>query len=402
MSFTKPSTAVKWAVSSMTGAPTLSGTAGSLITLLDAFLVNGFGTKAVDSAQVTDGVCRLSFTGTSAALEHTVITVSGITGDGAVLNGEQRVSTVSSTYVEFACDLPDGPLTGTITFKMAPLGWEKVFSKTNVAVYRSADVAGTRCYLRVDDTDARNARVAGYETMISVDVGDKSFPSASQVSGGGYWPKANAANSTPRVWTLIGDAKGFWLHVQTSVSASEISGAVWGFGDVASVAGADAYSCAIFCAQSDVSASTALQSGSVEYMKAGGGGEMFMARSFTAVGSSLQCTHGLESLGPSGSDSGASGAVSCALAPQYPNPCGNALLLSRKAIVEPGVALRGFLRGIYLTTQQCHPSFSHRDRIEGSGMQAGKSLLAIKCGSPAGAVSQGVIFADITGPWEGV
>lgn len=77
MSFTKPSTAVKWAVSSMTGAPTLSGTAGSLITLLDAFLVNGFGTKAVDSAQVTDGICRLSFTGTSAALEHTVISVAG-------------------------------------------------------------------------------------------------------------------------------------------------------------------------------------------------------------------------------------------------------------------------------------------------------------------------------------
>ena len=61
------STSVKWAVSSMMGAPTLNGTAGSMIALLDAFLINGFGMKAVDSAQVTGGVCRLNFTGASAA-----------------------------------------------------------------------------------------------------------------------------------------------------------------------------------------------------------------------------------------------------------------------------------------------------------------------------------------------
>ena len=35
-------TAVKWAVSSMPGAPTLNGTAGSMIAVLDACLVSGF------------------------------------------------------------------------------------------------------------------------------------------------------------------------------------------------------------------------------------------------------------------------------------------------------------------------------------------------------------------------
>ena len=81
------STSVKWAVSSMVGAPTLNGTAGSLIALLDAFLVNGFGAKAVDSAQVTGGVCRLAITGASAAVDHCVIQLAGVTGSGAVLNG---------------------------------------------------------------------------------------------------------------------------------------------------------------------------------------------------------------------------------------------------------------------------------------------------------------------------
>lgn len=259
MSFTKPSTAVKWAVSSMTGAPTLSGTAGSLITLLDAFLVNGFGTKAVDSAQVTDGICRLSFTGTSAALEHTVISVAGVTGDGVVLNGEQRVSAVSSSYVEFACDLPDGSLTGTITFKIAPLGWEKVFSKTNVAVYRSTDIAGTRAYYRVDDTNALYARVQMYESMSDVDTGAGVAPSAP--SGGFYWRKRSAAAATGVYWVLHGDSRGFYISVAPNGASSTGTSNGYGLytcfaGDINSYRSGDAWCAALTGAESETWSAT--------------------------------------------------------------------------------------------------------------------------------------------------
>ena len=71
-------TSVKHFYSAMAGSPALSGTAGTLLSTLDACLVTGFGTKAVDSAVITGGVCRLNFaSGVSAAKQEAVILVTG-------------------------------------------------------------------------------------------------------------------------------------------------------------------------------------------------------------------------------------------------------------------------------------------------------------------------------------
>lgn len=389
------STSVKWAVSSMVGAPTLNGTAGSLIAVLDAFLVNGFATKAVDSAQVTSGVCRMAITGASAALDHCVIQLAGVTGSGAVLNGLQRVKTAAASYVEFACDLPDGALTGTITFKIAPLGWEKVFAATHLAVYRSADPSGSRMFLRIDDSAPTNARVTGYEDMTGVSSGVGAFPTAAQVAGGGYWPKANAASVDARAWTVFGDSRGFVLHVHTATSSKGSSGSVWSFGDFDSLRSGDAYACALSCAIGDVAAQTAAQSGTLEFVGAAVG-TVYVARSFTGLGSCVAARQGCESFAPADA---VAGSVSASAVPQYPNGAGNALVLSRKVLIEPAVALRGRMRGIHVPVQNCHLAFALGDLVDAEGPLAGRKLMAVKCGSPAGVASQGVIFMDISGPW---
>jgi len=191
----------------MTGAPAIGGTVGSLIGALDAFLVNGWGAKAVDSAVISNGICRLNFaSGVSAARQEVVILVSG--ASPASLNGEQKVTAVANGWVEFKTALPDGVATGSISFRLAPLGWEKVFSKTNVAVYRPTDPASTRPYIRVDDTGATFARVQMYESMTDVDTGTGVTPSA---AGGWYWHKWNTAAATATYWLLIGDSRGFYF-----------------------------------------------------------------------------------------------------------------------------------------------------------------------------------------------
>jgi hypothetical protein len=76
------------------------------------------------------------------------------------LNGEQRVTAVANGWVEFKTDLPDGAVTGSISFKMAPLGWEKVFSKTNVSVFRQTDPRGTRMFYRVKQFGWRSGKSA--------------------------------------------------------------------------------------------------------------------------------------------------------------------------------------------------------------------------------------------------
>ena len=110
-------TSVKHFHSDMLNAPVLSGTAGSLISVLDACLVNGFDLKSATGLVVAGGVATLSFSGTHSATVGSVILVAG--SSITALNGEQKVTEVASGVVRFATDEADATASGTITFKMA-------------------------------------------------------------------------------------------------------------------------------------------------------------------------------------------------------------------------------------------------------------------------------------------
>lgn len=388
------STAVKWAVSSMTGAPTLNGTAGSLIALLDAFLVNGFGTKAVDSATVTDGICRMAITGASAAQDHCVIQLAGVTGSGVALNGLQRVKAATASYVEFPCDLPDGPLTGTITFKVAPLGWEKVFFKTNVAVYRSTDPTGTRAYYRVDDTNALYARVTMYESMSDVDTGGGMGPLTSQVSGGFYWHKRSAA-ATGVYWVLRGDSKGFYISAAPNAASSPATSNGYGLyayyaGDGNSYRSGDAWGAMLTGSPSATYSDT---SGCVFTTSAATG--MVLQRASVGIGAAQFVTRSVWGAGVSGADSSQG---------PFPSRADNGLRLSPIVISDGSMAAngpRGELPGAYHCTQTGVVAVMGADVsfTPGQGAFAGKQLQSMGCGQLAGAAT-GCGFVDVTGPWR--
>lgn len=388
-------TTVKHFHSAMTDAPTLNGVAGSLIAVLDACLVDGFGLKTADSVVVSGGIATATFS-TGHSFEPDVIAlVTGATPAG--LNGEKRVLTTSTNTITFdATSIADGTATGTITVKLAPAGWAKPFAGTNLAAYRSTDVTGTRMFLRVDDTGTTNARVVGYESMTDVNTGLRGFPTAPQLAGGGFWPKANAANATARAWTVIADNRGFWVHIHTHTTSPGISGSVWGFGDYDSLKSGDPFACALQCSMTDTSSSGGSNSAPAEYAGLTSIAGPFTPRSFTGLGGSVQLDHAQES---HGTVAGVSGANTSGMVPTYPNGPNNGLILSRKLLVERGVALRGVSRGLLMAVQNCHTQFNWRDKVPGQGQYSGRTLMAVKCGSPAGTSSQGVVFFDITGPW---
>lgn len=390
------STSVKWAVSSMVGAPTLNGTAGSLIAVLDAFLVNGFGTKAVDSAQVTEGVCRLAITGASAAVDHAVIQLAGVTGSGAVLNGLQRVDKATTSYVEFACDLPDGALTGTITFKIAPLGWEKVFSKTNVAVYRSPDPAGTRAFYRVDDTNALYAQVQMYEAMADVDSGVAAAPASP--SGGFYWHKRQSASSSGVYWVLVGDTRLFYPLIAPSGTTSAASNAGIGVrgsfaGDINSYRSGDAWSAALGGAPSTTYSD--LQ-GCVFSSDSNAG--LVLQRLSHGLGASAVCTRFVTGLASAASGADASMGA-------FPSRADNGVRLS-PIVLSDGVmgvgGPRGELPGVFHCPQAGVLAGYGAASVlkDGQGVFAGRKLLSIGIGALAGPAS-GCGFVDVTGPWRG-
>lgn len=383
----------------MPNAPVLSGTAGSLIAVLDACLADGFGLKTADSIVVAGGVATATFSTGHSFEPDTIMLVAGATPSG--LNGEKRVLTTSTNNVTFsAAGIPDLTATGTITAKLAPAGWAKVFSATNLAAYRSLDVESTRMFLRVDDSGTTNARVVGYENMTDVNTGVGAFPTRVQVAGGGWWPKAGSAGAAARSWTLVADRKGFWLHLHTvSGASSGVSGSVWGFGDFASLKSGDPYACQLFCEKSDIATTNHPPARAVEHCHYAPVPESgYVPRSYTALGGSVAgatyVTSGWQTA------SAVSGTGANSTMPTYPNGPDNGLALSGKSVVEPGVCLRGRTRGIYMVVQNCHEQFGWRDKIDGQGALLGRKLVAIKCGAPAGTGSAGVVFVDITGPWS--
>lgn len=226
-------TSVKFITENMPGAPVLSGTAGALISVLDALLVTGFGLRTATSVTVAGGVATVTLASNAqnANLLHSVILVDGVAAPMADLNGEQRVTAAGTTTLQFATAVADGTATGTITVKSAPAGWEKLYSGTNKAVYRSTHVQSAKHCLRVDDTGTTSARVVGYETMTDVDTGVGPFPTAAQMSGGGYWWKSIDATATARGYFFAADPRMLLAAPRPSGVGAALSANVRGFGD---------------------------------------------------------------------------------------------------------------------------------------------------------------------------
>lgn len=391
-------TSVKYFHSGMTGAPVLNGSAGSLVAVLDSCLVTGFGIKTLDSVTVSNEVATAVLS-TGASFEaDVVIEVVGATPAG--INGLRRISAVDGTTITFSVPgVPDGVASGTVTAKVAGAGWEKVFAGTNLGVYRGQNASGIRHCLWVNDTGTAISRVRAYESMTGMNTGLRPYPVDTQVSGGGYWPKSDTANTTARTWTLIADDRGFYLHVHALASGAGVAGSVWTFGDFKSLRSADAYKSVLFCAAAAPNALTGVSSATVEYVSyTAAGTGAFVSRSYTGVGSAQELGHGAEGLVTTGG--AAAGASSSTVVPTYPNGANNGLVLVRKTLVERNVALRGFLRGVHVPAQLCHSSFNPLDKLDGQGDLLGRKLLAVKCGGTAGTGSLGVLFFDITGPWS--
>lgn len=224
--------AVKWFASSMSNAPVLSGQAGKLIDVLDACLINGFGSVTLASLVVGSGVATGTVNTGHGFVDHAVVLVAGATPSG--LNGEKRIAvTGTNTFTFDATGITNQTATGTITAKMAPLGWAKTYSATNKAAYSRAAVAATAMLLRVDDTPAQFPAVRMYETMSGIDTGT----GASTVQ---YTGKSASADSTAVAWTLFGDDQLFYLFVQSHVDGWYSSLV---FGDIDPYKSADAYHC---------------------------------------------------------------------------------------------------------------------------------------------------------------
>ncbi|SFU31640.1 hypothetical protein SAMN04489707_1001198 [Paenacidovorax caeni] len=392
------STSVKWIRNDMRGAPVINGnTPGCLIAALDALLVTGWGTTTALSVSVSGGIATATVNAGSSFAEHAVVWVDGATP--SALNGEARVLTASNTQITFATTAPDGVATGAITLKYAPAGWEKVDTRTNKAVYRSTDVTGARFYLRVDDSNGLFARVRGYETMSDIDTGTGLFPLDAQIAtGGGYWHKSTASNTTAIPYLLAADAKLLLQAVCFGVanSANNTTTAVFGFGEgVALNPAGDAFATVL-------SATGSIGSG-LQY------GGLSGASTDSATSGAATFARGWQGLGsavyarpvPEGGNvtmlSGSDGTLGIA-----PGRVDGAIRMARMMLKDQATNdLRAVVPGCHFVPQVLDntPFPTPFALNDGAGALAGRKLAAVPVGQSSGSRS-GTAFVDVTGPWR--
>lgn len=383
-----PATSVKVFHSSMPGAPTLTGAAGSLIALLDACLINGFGLKTVDSLVVSGGVATATISSGHSFEVGSVALIAGATP--SALNGERRVAEITTTTVKFSVSgVPDGTAAGTITIKVAPLGWIKQYSGRNVAVYKRSAPEATAMVLQVDDTATLNARARGFESMSAVNTGIGPFPTNAQLSGGFFWAKASTTTDT-RSWVVLGDERCFYYAVAPN-EYSPLSHHTHFFGDIIPFKSGDAYCCALTGSRGDRTNTGADPEGCVGLSHATAAG-LYLARGDSGIGGAVQGEK--LALSHTNTWSGASNWLGA-----YPNRADNGLYVEEVFCHSQGT-FRGRLPGVYHLTQYALGFFGHLDKIVGVGPYAGKTFLNLLLGGSSSSNNTNPTFFDFEGPWR--
>lgn len=329
-----------WYSSSELNAPTLNNAAGSLIAVLDACLVNGFGLKSVTSITLSGTLATVTCNGhqfSGGIGKRVLIAGSSVTA----INAAHEVTVVDANTFTFPTTAT-GTVSGTLTAKRAPLGWTKPYSGTNIAMYARIEEAATSMLLRVEDTaySASYARAFGVESATGVDNWSAKFPTEIQFAGG-LWISKGVNNTAGKQWHLIGDGRTFHLFTEdgTYPYASFFGLNYSSFGDIDSWrSGGDAYGCWIVGGGNANGYNPSLASALPSATEG-----LYLARASNGIGSAVKASHWGRGVLTPGLDAGSGGL--------YPSPVDNGMPLERTILIRENLVayshpFRGRARGL--------------------------------------------------------
>jgi hypothetical protein len=223
---------------------------------------------------------------------------------------------------------------GTGAEAKAPLGWTRAFSDGNKRAYHnSLSDGGTGMFWRIDDSNAQYVLCSAFHTMSSVDAGTDQFG-----GGANAWGKSITANTTPRRWVIVGNARTVYVMIA--------AGYQWVGVDVSNCHWVGDYECLnkdfLFnfgVSRTGISVVTTGPSSSGILVANGAYGEFVGARHYSGapVGSQMLCRNSLVS---SQANLGANGGLA------YPYPPTGGMVASRVCLNNGGL-LFGFPPGLW-------------------------------------------------------
>ena len=385
---------IKWYQSTQTGAPQITGQLGTLISVLNGCLLNGYNLRTLTAITRTGNVATAKADAGHGFREGDTVRIEGAVE--AAYNGDKVIRSVTVNTFDFdVTGDPASPASGVITAKIAPLDWESPFTAANKAVYKSKDVTSAGMFLRVDDSGLpgnpdygagpRNAIVQMYETMTDVDTGTGMAQS--------YWRKAQNESTTTRPWVLIGDAKRFYLCIGWSESYPGRYVPNF-FGDFASFKAGDAYNTVLGGSyDTNYNWNEPANAQVLDYVYPVGSGVgntgLWVPRSYTQLGARVN-VQWVAAPGGSGAGLGATGLP-------YPNPSDSGIYVMPLMIQEAsGPSLRGRLPGMLCPLHAIaapEPWIYDGFVLDGSV----RRLLVVPGTQNSGS---GRLAFDLTGPWD--
>jgi len=372
-----------------TGLAGLTNVAGSLLTFLDAVLVNGYNSKTLTSL-----IC-VGTTVTATLVSHgyrdrQFVTISGATPTG--YNGTWQIipgSTSSNTFQFTILSSGLSAATGTLACIVAPLGYTTEFTGTNLRAYQAP--SGNRLPVRIDDTGTTTARFLGYETMSDVNTGVNGFPLATQVSGGNFWSKSSAV--TARRTILWGNSSVF--HCFTDYTGDSSSGTLMSFGDATPTKSGDAWCTYIFgsSAAGDSSGNTvAIATASVSAL--GAINTHYFVRSFSQLAGAVTAGKVADSRFSNTTVTAISAGVGAQIGSgsngplTFPMPVDGNAWTSQVTLTEATQGPRGYMQGVYAPLHA--RAFTNYTIYQGAGSLAGREVMAINLGAT------GQILAEVS------
>lgn len=407
------STAIRFYRSTQVNAPSLSGTAGDLISVLDACLVNGLAALAVGTLTQSGGVATATVSTGHGVEAPDVVQIQG--ANEAAYNVTARVSGVGAASISFPVDAgAPGTATGTITLRVPPAGWIKAHAGSNKAAY--ANAAATALYRCRDDAPnaslgARMAHWWMYESMSDVDTGSGGMATVGRTVS---MLKSSAASSTPRPWLILASDRFAWLLLDWS---GENRWTMYGLGDFPSFKSPDPHRAILIGGNSPAQATAPSASNFDVWTRAlppfgfiGDSTENFGIEVLrnSAAASAVSCLARMfsgflyfsvasawaNSL-PGGSGSGDIGAT---------NPADGGVYIDRILIAEGGSpqALRGIAPGRYVVLNNLGAGFSSRGwELINCAFGPGDDRLCLVYWPLISGLPTNRAFAlDVVGPWE--
>ena len=376
------------------GANAQSGAASGILSVIDSTLRTGYNVLTATSVVVASGIATIQFPSSGTQPLNAVVLIDGATA----INGEARVLSSEPGRITVATTAPDGPVSGTITVRVAGAGWDRPFAPSaDEAAYRSVAVGASGAHLRVTDSAGVAARMRGFMSMTSLASGADAFPTDAQRSGGAYWPKSTARDATPRRWRVFADERAFYYFgTPTHTGAAGAQGMF--FGDLVPEDPTDAYAVALTDLGGAETAFNSMFSGCVGTARGASSSTdpIFLPKADSGFGGSVAGTKRSSfctaTLAYSGWSAYAGGAF------PFPNGAGSSLHIYPVYIFDSG-GVRGRLPGLYHCPQQLVGALTDGTVIPGTGAYAGRQFMVVSVGEYDGN-AQGAVLIDMTGPWR--